>query len=69
MEIEKSNFIDLLVLYMNISMNIRHLNMAESSVAEYSAAEVTFLPPKKHHALGIDKSLFRPINRLAVLCI
>ena len=60
---------------MNISMNIRHLDMVESSAAEYSAAEVTLLrserniPPKKHRALGIDKSLFRPIDRLAMLCI
>ena len=56
-------------------MNIRHLDMVESSAAEYSAAEVTFLrfgrniPPKKHHALGIDKSPFRPRGRLAVLCM
>jgi len=40
-------------------MNIRHLDMAESSAVEYFAAEVTFLafrrniPPKKHHALGM----------------
>jgi len=28
---------------MNISLNIRYLEMVESSAAEYSAAEVTFL--------------------------
>ena len=48
-------------------MNIRHLEMVESPVVEYSTAEVTFLvfPPEKHHALGVDKSLFRPIDLLA----
>ena len=54
---------------MNISMNIRHLDMVESSAAECLLRFRRNIPPKKHHALGIDKSPFRPINRLAVLCI
>jgi len=56
-------------------MNIRYIEMVESSAEEYSGAEVLFLrfgrniPPKKHHTLGLDNSLFRPIDRLAVLCM
>ena len=43
-EIEKSIFIRLACfVYVNISMNIHHLDMVESSAAEFSAAEVTFL--------------------------
>src|SRR6218665_2797906 len=35
---------------MNIYMNIRHLDMVESSAAEYSAAEVTFLASRAQYS-------------------
>ena len=61
---------------MNISMNIRHLDMVESSAAEYSAAEVAFLTFRAQYSAEeaprfkqIYNRPFRPIDRLAVLCM
>ncbi len=60
---------------MNISMNIRHLDMVESSAAEYSAAEVTFLAFRAQYSAEEAPRFrqiyrpFRPIDRLAVLCM